>query len=102
MKKSTLSLALWGAGLRVHPIVSDFLPCRKVFKNSPNFWQKILDYFISTISSRSFPFFNTASGFRLTPSIGGGGSIFVDSSLQFKNAKLTNRTTINKCRERAG
>jgi hypothetical protein len=48
-------LALWGSDLKVHPIVSDFLHCRTVFMNSTNFRQQILDYFISTISSRSFP-----------------------------------------------
>jgi hypothetical protein len=35
--------------------VSDFLYCPKLFMNSTNFQQKILDYFILTISSRSFP-----------------------------------------------
>ncbi len=43
------------AGLWFQPIVSDFLRCRKLFMNSTNFQQKILDYFISIISSRSFP-----------------------------------------------
>jgi hypothetical protein len=36
MNKSTLSLALWGADLKVHQIVSDFLHCRKVFMSSIN------------------------------------------------------------------
>ncbi len=32
-----------------------FLYCRKLFTSTTNFWQKILDYFISTVSSQSFP-----------------------------------------------
>jgi hypothetical protein len=32
-------------------LVSDFLHCRKLFMNSKNFQQKILDYLISIISS---------------------------------------------------
>jgi hypothetical protein len=46
---------LWRTGLWFKPIVSDFLHCRKLFRNSTNFQQKILDYLISIISSRSFP-----------------------------------------------
>jgi hypothetical protein len=46
---------LCSAGIRVQPTVSDFLHHRKVIMNSTNFRQKILDYFISTISSRSYP-----------------------------------------------
>ncbi len=46
---------LWRAGLWFQPIVSEFLHCRKLFMNSTNFQQKILDYLISIISSRSFP-----------------------------------------------
>ncbi len=46
---------LWRVGLWFQPIVSDFLHCRKLYMNSTNFRQKILDYLISIISSRSFP-----------------------------------------------
>jgi hypothetical protein len=47
-------LLCW-AGLWFQPIVSDFLYCRKLFKNSTNFQQKFPEYLISTNSSRSFP-----------------------------------------------
>jgi hypothetical protein len=46
---------LWRAGLWIQPIVSDFPSCCKLFMKSTNFRQKILDYFISTISSRLLP-----------------------------------------------
>ncbi len=46
---------LWRASLWFQPIVSDFFHCRKLFMNSTNVQQKILDYLITIISSRSFP-----------------------------------------------
>ncbi len=46
---------LWRAGLWFQPIVSDFLHCWRLFMNSTNFQQKLLDYLISIIFSLWIP-----------------------------------------------
>ncbi len=46
---------LWRADLWFQPILSDFLHCPKLFMNSTNFQQKILDYLIPIISSLWIP-----------------------------------------------
>ncbi len=54
MRKPARSLTAIEAGLWIQPIMSDYSSCCQLFMNSTNFRQKILDSFISIISSRLF------------------------------------------------